>query len=136
MNIEYEIIHFDKPLYNELLNVLKKQCTSFNLVSPNTHYRKNLSEDVLSKSKKVLSSYCIFNKWVNKWPGTKSSKKVSLHAYKINDFCINYLKSLGSFFELEEQIDISFFNNETCLCYTVSHENVCFISRELLSELP
>ena len=57
-----------------------------------------------------------------------------MHIYEINDFCIDYLKKLGSFFELEEQIDISFFNNETCLCYTVSHENLCFVNKDFLNK--
>lgn len=137
MDNQYEIINLDKHIYGKLLCALKERSTSFNLVSPNTHFdkdNKNLLNEYHNESIKTLSDYCLSSKWVKKWPGTKNSKKVACYTYKTDPFCIKYLHKFTSFFQLEEQMDISFFNGDTCLCYTISHEKLCYIRKNFFSE--
>ena len=50
--------------------------------------------------------------------------------------CIDYFRKISSFFCLDDQIDISFFNNNNkCLCFTISHEGMCFAHNDIIKDL-
>lgn len=101
----------NRIIYIRLLDKLEQQSISFNLVNPHTFLRKKESEKVLTKSEIALSDYLISEKWVKKWPGTKSGQKVYMRTFATNKLCIDYFRKISSFFCLDDQIDISFFNN-------------------------
>lgn len=133
INNQFEEVKLDKAFYNKILNVLKYKSTTFVLASVNTYFQKGiLLDDNLSKTKAELFDYCISKKWSKKWAGSKYSKKVAIHTYITNHYCIEYLRSLNSFFELEDDMDISFYDNDVCLLYTISHEGSCLIHKDLI----
>ena len=107
----------NRIIYIRLLDKLEQQSISFNLVNPHTFLRKKESEKVLTKSEIALSDYLISEKWVKKWPGTKSGQKVYMRTFATNKLCIDYFRKISSFFCLDDQIDISFFNNNNKLLW-------------------
>ena len=134
---EYKSLNlYNKIIFNRLLDILEQQSSSFNLVNPNSFLKKNKSENELTKSEIALSDYLISEKWVKKWPGTKSGSKVYMRSYETNKICIDYFRKISSFFSLDDQIDISFFNNNNkCLCFTISHEGMCFAHNDIIKDL-
>lgn len=132
---EHKIIVLNKPTYKRLLKLLEKNSDRFNLVSPHTFFTKEIYNIDMTETQKYLSDYCISHKWVNKWPGTKGGKKVLMQTYKINDYCIDYLKSIDSFFALEDQMDIAFYHLDECVCYTISHEELCLVCNDIYKQL-
>ena len=126
----------NRIIYIRLLDKLEQQSISFNLVNPHTFLRQKESEKVLTKSEIALSDYLISEKWVKKWPGTKSGQKVYMRTFATNKLCIDYFRKISSFFCLDDQIDISFFNNNNkCLCFTISHEGMCFAHNDIIKDL-
>ena len=132
---EYSLINTEALPHKKLIGLMKDRSDSFMLVSPNESFVKGASEEILDDICPSLKEYCISRQWVNKWAGTKSGRKAPACVFSMNEKSADYLKRLGSLFALKDQTDISFFSGELCLCYTVSHEGMCFVRTELLKEL-
>lgn len=128
----YEMVSLKEDSFGKLLDYLEKNSDSFCLVNPFIYFDKQFSEKCLSNTEQILMDYCIGRKWVKKWPGTKTSHKVLMSTYAMRNFCMKYFKKLGSFFAIENDIDISFFYNDECLCFCISHENMLFVRKSIL----
>ncbi len=131
MNV-YAMVSLKEDSFGKLLEYLEENCDSFYLVNQYIYFDKHFSEKSLSNTEQILIDYCVGRKWVKKWPGTKTSHKVLMSTYVMSDFCMKYFKKLGSFFAIEDEIDISFFHNDECLCFSISHENMLFVCKSIL----
>lgn len=140
MEENYRLLFLKKDIYQKLLHLLLKESTTFCLVDSMIDNNADFDEDgflvELPCSKEALKPYYVNRKKVKKWPGTiKNSKKAELHTYKTCKNSIDYLKNFNSFFDIEDQIDISFFYKESCIFYTISHEELCYIKNDLLKKI-
>lgn len=124
------VTNIQKDTYIKMLNFLAKNCDTFSLVEPNGDLPGIPYE--LPDIKKSLNEYLKEQKWVASWAGTKikvrsESQKAIQHTYRCCDNSVAKLIRFHSFFEIEDQMDISFFQADRCVLFTTSHESVLMI---------
>ncbi len=61
----------------------------------------------------------------------KSSKKAVEHTYKCCKNSLSVLRKFNSFFEIEDQMDISFYKENNCVFFTISHEDIAMVDLDI-----
>lgn len=134
----YKINIKNKVEYHSILNYLFEICDKFKLVSLNFNI----------KTIDKLNKHLIEEKLVKKWPGTVKGPKSNMKIYKFNKETLKLFKEYENFFEYnvednigyytsfysDEQIDISFYNKDKCILYTICHEGLCISEDKKLKE--
>lgn len=140
----YKINIKSKDDYHTIINYLFEICDKFKVVNAYGD-AKNIEK---SKFADELNSFCIEEKKVKKWPGMAKSPKSKMRVYSCNKTTLKLFKRQENFFEyklddgigyyntfdIDEQFDISFYNNDECLLYTIGHEGLCISENRKLKE--
>lgn len=131
----YKVNIKSKDDYYTIINYLFKICDRFKVV--------NMYEEVKNIGKvkftDELRAFCIGEEKVKKWPGMVKAPKSIIRTYLCNKKTLKLFKEYKNFFEYrvedntgyydtfgcDGQIDISFYNNDVCVLYTVGHEGLC-----------
>jgi len=126
----YYVNNVEKEDFIKMLDFLAKECDTFCLVEPNVDFPESTNE--LPDIKKSLSQYLKEENRVTVWPGTRikvrrESQKAIQHIYRCCPNSIEKLKKFSSFFDIEDQIDISFFHGDKCVLFTISHEGILMV---------
>ncbi|MDR1540407.1 MAG: hypothetical protein LBU32_20895 [Clostridiales bacterium] len=117
--------------FYEALDYLAINCDTFSLVDSNI-FRSGFSVH-LPPIKKRLTYYLIDRKRVVSWAGTQilvryENKKPIEHVYSCCKDSTQILKKYyKSFFDIEYQMDISFFKSNQCVLFTISHESILMV---------
>jgi hypothetical protein len=120
--------------YNAMLDRLAATCDTFALVEPIVIL--NEFPYKIPPTKNALSGYLIEKKCVLSWPGTwrpdefiddDDMTKSIQHTYRCCPESVDELRGFSSFFDIEDQLDISFFDKGQCALCTVSHEGMFMI---------
>ncbi len=134
----YSIKNLQKDTYIFFLEQLKHKCDSFSLIEPIADSKGFPLE--LPQLKRNLEAFLISKERVRTWPGTKIKIKddryaAISHKYRCCKASIDVLKKYSSFFEYDDQMDISFWENERCMLYTISHEEIIRIDFDYFKKL-
>ncbi len=135
---KYYRITIKKEIFNRMLNLIENQCSYFELVEPNIPYMREAYK--LPTIKKLLQEYCIEEKAVTEWNGTavdleQNENAPIQHRYKCCPQSINYLRKYKNIFDIEDQMDISFYTTDgTVILFTISHENICVCDMDFWGE--
>lgn len=132
MNMYY-LYDINKEGYNKILDYLYKNCEMFYLVEPMAD-----SEDFpeeLPSPKDNLVEYLIERKRVTSWAGTKikiknKKRKAVEHSYRCCKNSVEKLRSYGSFFDYDDQMDIAFFKDNQCVLFAIAHEQIIMIDMD------
>lgn len=140
----YKINIKNKADYYSIINYLFEICNQFKIVSSND-YLENTKQ---SRFTDELKCFCIDEKKVRKWPGMVKGPKSNMRTYAFNKIALGLFKEYKNFFEYKiednigyynsfecnQQIDISFYNNDICILYTIGHEGLCISEDRKLKE--
>lgn len=137
-----------KDDYYKIITYLFETCDRFKVVS-----MYGDAKDIEKiKFTYELNTFCIEEKKVRKWPGMEKAPKSKMRIYLCNKITLKLFKNHKNFFEYNEkdgiwsyntfgtdrQFDISFYNNDVCILYTIGHEGLCLSEdrelKEFLSE--
>lgn len=140
----YKINIKSKSDYYEIINYLFEICDKFKVVSV---YSNGTNIEGLELFDKLKGNF-IEEKLVRKWPGMLKGPKSDMKTYTFNKETLRSLKEYKNFFEYkiennigyytsfnsDEQIDISFYNRDVCILYTICHEGICISKDKTLKE--
>lgn len=141
----YKINIKNKADYYAIINYLFEICDKFKIVSLHSGIKNIERLRFIDK----LNGYCIEEKLVRKWPGMVKGPKSNMKIYPFNKETLKLLEEYKNFFEYKvednigyygsfdsnEQIDISFYNGEVCILYTICHEGLCISEDKGLKEI-
>jgi hypothetical protein len=122
--------------YIALLDILGKECDSVCLVDPlNLGY----DPDHIPISVISLKPYLIDTERVYMWPGTemeyeREEDKAIMYRYRCCEESMGILKKYDSFYDIEADIDVSFFVQDRCIFYTISHETMLFADEDFVKD--
>ena len=86
----------------------------------------------INPTKEALTEHLTKEMKVSTWPGTtsefeKEEDRAVATFYVCNEKSISIFYKLDSFFQIENDIDISFFKDEECVLLTINHEDIMII---------
>ena len=127
-------------IYIQCLGYMMKICDQFALIQRHIDIYESDEEDNIVLA---LSPYLIKEDRVKKWEGgihkiySNNKKKLrnNRHIYECSKDALKILKVYGHFSNYESDIDISFFQKDRIIFWTISHENYCFIDKNIYSKM-
>jgi hypothetical protein len=120
------ISNVDRESYFKMLEHLERECDTFSLVDINFH------PDNVHPTKEALTEHLKNEMRVSSWPGTtrifaKEEDRAIATFYTCNVKSVSILYKFDSFYQIENDMDISFFKNEVCVVLAINHERIMIV---------